>query len=122
MRLTASYVSESIDHDGLALLPTKLRFETRALANWRSNTQNKKNAQANLAFFLTLYIYFPPRLGLTPSIPQSSALSILKTKKRSSELGVFSYFIHLFSTEIGIDSVHPPKLRFENPQNKKTLK
>jgi hypothetical protein len=30
--------------------------------------------------------------GLTPLIHQSSALKTLKTKKRSSELGVFSYF------------------------------
>jgi hypothetical protein len=52
--------------------PVKLRFE---------KTKNPKIISSKLDYFLTGF-----------HILQSSALKILKTKKRSSELGVFFLF------------------------------
>ena len=53
---------------------------------WKYSKQ--KNAQASLAVNHWLFLY---RGDSAAQFPQSSALKIHKTKKRSSELGVFSY-------------------------------
>jgi len=59
----------------------KLRFE---------NSTNKKTLKRAWRFFL-LYYLSVTSTGVTSFSIESSALKIVQTKKRSSELGVFSY-------------------------------